>query len=310
MKKSFAGIIAIATMAMVGCTQEEQQLIQIDTNDVFTGIIKVDDSRTTLGENGKIIWSSTDAISIFKKSGYHQKYQVEAGGSAEAKFKYAGESQKHNVDLDKNYAVYPYSTNHIITAENKFELDLSSLEEQEYTENSFENGQSVMTAKSDNTELYFYNALSMIRFKLWSDVPGAYSINKITLTSANNNLNGNAIVNMTKDKPVAEFNGTGEKTSILNINEPVVLTEEGSINNGVATGGHDFYILVPAGEYAKEDLTILIEGEDENGERLEFTAKYPQDDQGLTLERSAIHTISHVFEEETWTGTIEPIFVP
>ena len=73
---------------------------------------------------------------------------------------------------------------------------------------------------------------------------------------------------MTKDKPVAEFNGTGEKTSILNINEPVVLTEEGNIDNGVATGGHDFYILVPAGEYAKEDLTILIEGEDENGEKL------------------------------------------
>ena len=166
-----------------------------------------------------------------------------------------------------------------------------------------------MTAKSDNTELYFYNALSMIRFKLWSDVPGAYSINKITLTSANNNLNGNAIVDMTNDKPVAVFNGTGEKTSILNINEPVVLTEEGNIDNGVATGGHVFYILVPAGEYAKEDLTILIEGEDENGEKLEFTAKYPQNDQGLTLERSAIHTISHVFEEETWTGTIEPIFV-
>ena len=309
MKKSFAGIIAIATMAMVGCTQEEQQLIKIDTNDVFTGIIKVDDSRTTLGENGKIIWSSTDAISIFKKSGYHQKYQVEAGGSAEAKFKYAGESQKHYVDLNKNYAVYPYSINHTITAENEFGLDLSSLKNQKYTENSFENGQSVMTAKSDNTELYFYNALSMIRFKLWSDVPGAYSINKITLTSANNNLNGNAIVDMTNDKPVAVFNGTGERTSILNINEPVVLTEEGSINNGVATGGHDFYILVPAGKYAKEDLTIFIEGEDENGDKLEFTAKYPQNNEGLTLERSAIHTISHVFEEETWTGTIEPIFV-
>lgn len=276
---------------------------------MFTGIIQLEDSRTSLGNNGMVIWSDNDVVSIFKKSGYHQKYQVENGGSANATFKYAGESQKHSVELDQNYAVYPYSVNHTITAEKEFRLDLSSLKNQVYTENSFENGQSVMTAKSANTELYFYNALSMIRFKLWSDVPGAYSINKITLTS-NNNLNGDATIDMTKDKQAAVFNGTGEKTSILTINEAVVLTEEGNIdNNGVATGGHDFYMLVPAGEYAKEDLTILIEGEDENGEDLKFEAKYPSDDEGLILERSAIHTISHEFTAETWTGVIEPSYI-
>ena len=310
MRNSFTGIFAIATMALMGCSQEDQQFVQQDTNEVFTGIIKVEDSRTSLGDNGMVIWSDNDVVSIFKKSGYHQKYKVEKGGNANATFKYAGESQEHNVELDKNYAVYPYSVNHTISAEKKFELELSSLENQVYTENSFENGKSVMTAKSANTELYFYNALSMIRFKLWSDVPGAYSINKITLTSKDNNLNGNATVDMTKDKPVAVFNENGEKTSILTIDEAVVLTEEGTIDdNGVATGGHDFYMLVPAGEYAKEDLTILIEGKDENGEELKFEAKYPSNDEGLTLERSAIHTISHEFTAETWTGVIEPSYV-
>lgn len=310
MRNSFTGIFAIATMALMGCSQEDQQFVQQDTNEVFTGIIKVEDSRTSLGDNGMVIWSDNDLVSIFKKSGYHQKYKVEKGGNANATFKYAGESQEHNVELDKNYAVYPYSVNHTISAEKKFELELSSLENQVYTENSFENGKSVMTAKSANTELYFYNALSMIRFKLWSDVPGAYSINKITLTSKDNSLNGNATVDMTKDKPVAVFNENGEKTSILTIDEAVVLTEEGKIDdNGVATGGHDFYMLVPAGEYAKEDLTILIEGEDENGEELKFEAKYPSNDEGLTLERSAIHTISHEFTAETWTGVIEPSYV-
>jgi len=310
MRNSFTGIFAIATMALMGCSQEDQQFVQQDTNEVFTGIIKVEDSRTSLGDNGMVIWSDNDVVSIYNKSGYHQKYKVEKGGNANATFKYAGESQEHNVELDKNYAVYPYSVNHTISAEKKFELELSSLENQVYIENSFENGKSVMTAKSANTELYFYNALSMIRFKLWSDVPGAYSINKITLTSNDNSLNGNATVDMTKDKPVAVFNENGEKTSILTIDEAVVLTEEGKIDdNGVATGGHDFYMLVPAGEYAKEDLTILIEGEDENGEELKFEAKYPSNDEGLTLERSAIHTISHEFTAETWTGVIEPSYV-
>ena len=127
MRNSFTGIFAIATMALMGCSQEDQQLVQKDTNEVFTGIIKVEDSRTSLGDNGMVIWSDNDVVSIFKKSGYHQKYKVEKGGNANATFKYAGESQEHNVELDKNYAVYPYSVNHTISAEKKFELELSSL---------------------------------------------------------------------------------------------------------------------------------------------------------------------------------------
>ena len=277
-----------------------------NTDETFTGVMEVTESRTALGEKGKVVWGANDSISIFKKSGYHQKYQVENGGGVEATFKYAGKSSKHGLDLTQNYAVYPYSANHTLTAEGVFTLDLSSLATQNYTEGSFENGKSVMTAKSDDTNLFFYNALSMICFKLWSVVPGDYSIKSITLTSASAVLNGIATVKMSAEQPVAEFT-SGTKEITLTCAEAVQLETEGSVSEeGVPTGGHDFYMLVPAGTYGVEDLTIKIEGTDANGKALVYEVKYPTEEKGaLELNRSEIFTIYKEFTEETWTGSIE-----
>lgn len=301
MKKIFTGICAVAAMALIGCSQEEQQFWVNETNESFSGVMEVNESRTTLGDDGKVVWSEADAISIFKKSGYHQKYQVENGGSIEATFKYAGESARHGLDLTQNYSVYPYSAGHTLTEAGVFTLDLSSLATQNYTENSFEDEKSVMTAKSTDTNLFFYNALSMIRFKLWSEVPGDYRIASITLTSASNILNGTATVDMSEDKPVAKFTA-GEYTTSLSCADPVVLEAGGSLVEGVATGGHDFYMMVPAGTFAAEDLTIRIEGTDGNGNGLVYEVEYPEE---LTLERSKIFTIYKKFSEEVWTGSIE-----
>ena len=38
-------------------------------------IVEVD-SRTSMGTDGSVLWSDGDAISLFKKTGYHQKYNV------------------------------------------------------------------------------------------------------------------------------------------------------------------------------------------------------------------------------------------
>ncbi len=300
MKKLFAGFFAIASIAVVGCSHEELVTTN-DGNEVFNGIIEMPETRTSLGVNGSTVWSDDDAVSIFKKSGYLQKYQVEAGGDAVATLKYADYSVKHNVDLTQNYAVYPYSEYHTIDSAGNLTLDLSFLAEQSYVENTFENGKSVMVAKSDNSDLSFFNALSMLRVKLCSEAPGDYNIKSITLTSATKALNGMATVDMSKDKQPAVFTSSNadNKSITLNCDGEIMLEE---LCDG--TGGHDFYILVPATTFPANDLTITIEGVDVNGEDVTYSSTYPS---ALTLERSGITTIHHEFEAADWVGTIEPL---
>ena len=300
MKKLFAGFFAIASIAVVGCSHEESVTMN-DRNEIFNGIIEMPMTRTSLGADGSTVWSDGDAVSIFKKSGYLQKYEVEAGGDAVATLKYADYSVKHNVNLTQNYAVYPHSEYHTIDSEGNLTLDLSFLAEQSYVENTFENGKSVMVAKSANSDLSFFNALSMLRVKLCSEAPGDYNIKSITLTSATKALNGMATVDMSKDKQPAVFTSSNatNKSITLNCDEEIMLEE---LCDG--TGGHDFYILVPATTFPANDLTITIEGVDVNGEDVTYSSTYPS---VLTLERSGITTIHHEFEAADWVGTIEPL---
>ena len=66
MKKLLLGSMAIATLAMVGCTNENDLLFDENTQEVFSGEIITSNSRTSLGENGKVLWSDGDAINLFK----------------------------------------------------------------------------------------------------------------------------------------------------------------------------------------------------------------------------------------------------
>ena len=300
MKKRVTGFVAILSMALIGCTKEEATITN-GTNDAYTAIIEVEQTRTNLGSDGSTLWSDEDAVSIFKSSGYHQKYVVEAGGSSTATLKYGGVSSQHGVNMAHNYAVYPYSANHTIDAQEMLTLDLSTLAEQSYVEGSFDNQKAAMTAKSDDKNLSFFNVLSTLRIKLCSDVPGDYSIKSITLTSATQPLNGVATVDMSMDKQPAVFTSAAveSRSTKLTCVEAVMLNEPCD----ETTGGHDFYILLPATVFPANDLTIKIEGEDVNGQDLVYEATYPLE---LALVRSGITTIHHNFEAADWVGNIEP----
>ena len=301
MKNLFASFIVIASISLFSCTKETQSIIS-ETNEDFTGVLISDDTRTSLGDDGSTVWSDRDEVSIFKKNGYHQKYQVKRGGNTSAVLSYVHGSSKKGAALDHNYAVYPYSANHAI-AQEVFNLDLSFLAEQTYTEGSFDNNKSVMVAKSDDTNLAFFNALSILRVKLCSEVPGDYSIKSITVTSATQPINGTATLDMSVSKQPAVFNSTAaeNKSTTLVCSEAVMLTDE---NCNDTEGGHDFYILMPAATFPAKDLTIKIIGEDANGEDVVYEAQYPTE---LVLARSGITTIHHKFVADDWQGYIEPV---
>ena len=126
MKKLLTVSVIVASMAMAGCSQKEM-LSYDNGNEKFVGTIVLQDTRTGLGTGGTTIWNDDDAVSIFKRSGYHQMYQVEAGGSNTATLVYADVSVPNALSLtDYNQAVYPYSAGNSIDADEVISLDLSS----------------------------------------------------------------------------------------------------------------------------------------------------------------------------------------
>ena len=203
MKKFLLGSLAFATMALTSCVQENEDLLN-NTFEVFSGEIIPSNSRTSLGSDNSVLWSDGDAINLFKKTGYYQKYKVKQGGSATAVFVYDNVNTKGS-ELDQHYAVYPYAETNSINGQT-ISLDLSSLTNQTYTASSFEEEKAVMVAKSTTTNLPFMNALSVIRVNLnigGAVIDATVSSIKITSTDEDINLTGNATVDMSQDKQPA-----------------------------------------------------------------------------------------------------------
>ncbi len=288
MKKFLLGSLAFATMALTSCVQENEDLLN-NTFEVFSGEIITSNSRTSLGSDNSVLWSDGDAINLFKKTGYYQKYKVEKGGSATASFVYADVNTTGS-PLDQHYAVYPYAETNSISG-HTISMDLSSLANQSYTASSFEEEKAVMVAKSTTTNLPFMNALSVIRVNL--NIGGAVidaTVSSIKIASAANALTGNATVDMSQDKPQAVIAADGGKE--------ITLTAD---NVALSQKMTPFYIMFPAGAYADKDLTVevtaVLNGENK---KCEFTLP------AVTLERSVITTLSKTFlDDNEWTGTTE-----
>ena len=288
MKKLFLGSLAFAAMALTSCSEENEALLN-NTFEVFTGEIVTSESRTSLGSDNSVLWSDDDAINLFKKTGYYQKYKVKQGGSTTASFVYDDVNVTGNT-LDQHYAVYPYSVNNTISGQT-ITVDLSTLANQTYTEDSFEEGKAVMVAKSETTNLPFKNALSVIRVNL--NIGGPVidaTVSSIKITSADKALTGMATVDMSQEKQPAVVAADGGK--VITLTAPnVKLSKEMT----------PFYIMFPAGNYAENELTVEVTAVI-NGERKVCEFPLP----AVEIKRSMIKTLEKTFDDdEEWTGSTE-----
>ena len=287
-------------MAMVSCSQDEEQwVLGGDTFEDFTGEIVTDGSRTSMGTDGSVLWSENDTISLFKKTGYHQKYKVAASGSASTTFKYGGYSSGKGATQTMHYAVYPFAEGNSVSG-TTLTLDLSSLATQSYTANTFENGKAVMVAKSENTALRFTNAFSLVNFQLTAQAGEAPDekilVNSIKVESATLPLAGTATVDMSQEKPAAVFASTGSKSITLTCENTVELS---------ATTATNFYVLMPAVTFPANDLTITIHAtvaEEAKEYVVTMTSEVP-------LLRSKVTTLTKTLEFDDWTGVTSAIVV-
>lgn len=283
MKKLLLGSLALATFAFVSCSEDNEHLNNGNTQEIFSGEILSVSSRTSLGENGEVKWSDNDAINLFKKTGYYQKYVVKTGGNTSADFVY-GNVNVTGTALDQHYAVYPYHENNTISGQT-ITLDLSSLANQTYTVGSFENEKAAMVAKSTTTALSFTNALSVACFKLSIKEPVMdATVNSIKISSTTS-LTGTATVDMSQDRQPAKVTGDGKEITLTCTNG-IVLSETVT----------PFYVAIPANTYSDLKITINAVINKENKE-------YTYSLENITFERSKIFNITKVFDKDgDWAG--------
>lgn len=284
-------MLAISSILIGSCSQDSDYFEETET---IQGQIMESSSRTYL-DNGQVFWKASDAISIFLKKGFHQQWELSSGeNTTTATFNFK-KSIGNCQELDCHYAIYPFSGEYTLNADQTIEVDLTSWAEQNYTEDSFEDDKSFMTGKTENLNIPFYNAHSLAKVNLSTDVPGSYSITSVSFTSSSTALNGKAVIDMTKDKPIvslAETDEASNKTNTLKCTSGIILEVEPKA----------FYILMPTGTFNK--LTLNVEGVNElDGTPMSWSKTY---DEEITFKRSLIETFELVFEADDFSGSINP----
>lgn len=259
MKKVFIGLLAFAAIAMTGCQNEINEGIEANKEGfkVFSGEIEQAEAenRTTLNEQGQVIWSGEEQINVFAE-GASYNYTVATGeGTKEVTFDVVENGEGVPAEFEgTHYAVYPYSANHSVDAEGGFTLDMSGLAEQNAPAvDTYAHGAGYAIAQSNNTEFFFQNVLAAmdVEFSLeGNEFAEMITINKITVTSAEGySLTGTATAKV-GEAAVITANGGNQ----------IVYTVEGATID--AATKYNCIIMVPAVEKAAfTGLTLKVEGE-------------------------------------------------
>ena len=135
--KKFLSLLLPLAMLVSGCTQEELQNDQLDSQDgrIFTASFEQNETRTYLEEGNLLRWNAGDQISLFDGNTLNRQYQFdgETGDNA-GTFSIVNKPFGTVNDLNSHYAVYPYASDVKISEGGVITAMLPSV--QNYAENS------------------------------------------------------------------------------------------------------------------------------------------------------------------------------
>ena len=259
MKKILSIIFFFAALAC-GCSEEDLLVNQAENPEyiTFTAAFEQNESRTYVEEGNLLCWNKGDQISMFpgKTLNYTYKFDGETGDN-NGTFSYLNKPFGSSVDLDCNYAVYPYSADTKISPKGEITAILPAV--QNYAENSFGLGTNVMVATTmdtDDTVLKFKNVGGCLKLQLYGD---DVTVKSITLTGNNNEkLAGKTIVKAAYDQiPTLSMADDATHTITLECGE-----------NGVKIGSSPetataFWMTVPPTTFTK-GFTVTVTDVDGN----------------------------------------------
>ena len=201
-KLSFLSLLLIA---FTGCQIEELETPVQETipeNEMATYYVGIDsdiETRTSLSNEGKILWSVGDKMNIFFGVNNNSKdalVLMRGEGTEDGSFygPYIASTDLNN--LHQTVIVYPYDENMTCTPNDDktvFQINTTLKSVQQYTEGSFANGAYPMVGVTENLKevvVKTKNVVSGMNLKLKGDA----SISKIVLSSDNLALAGPATI--------------------------------------------------------------------------------------------------------------------
>ena len=232
MKKLFKTLpLALIVMSIYSCTSDDETVQDVNDNSsvvtTFTCTQENDGTTTkaALGSEGKILWESGDAISIFDGNKANYKYSLgsESNGKSTGTFSGTGAVTGPYV------AVYPYTAGATLNNDGTVS-NIVLPDEQEAVAGGFDPKAALMIAKSETTTLTFKNAVGFIK------VTPQFDCKKIILRAADKTqpLAGKGTIKFDgSDNPYIDFTDSKELSYSITL-------------SGTITSGKAYYIAVPA----------------------------------------------------------------
>lgn len=264
MKKITNSLIAISAMLVAfSCTKDLADTTTITTNGKQLELTAaIDASRVAREDDGKLSWTTEDALGLFVGSDINIKASTNAELLAANKFVAEGLTAESGTI----YAYYPYNT-FATQSTGVSDVWLSIAQGQtQSAKNVFDAGK-YFTMVSNATEwdgvtmptLQFTAAGSALRFKIY-DTSGVYAAEKVTAVEvvSDNALVGGYQYNLaTREYNMAS--SINRKAAIVNLAEPFAVSDNGDVYMAVLPGNHTPKIVVrtDGGAHVFEFTSVL-----------------------------------------------------
>lgn len=246
MNKRF--VAAVIATSLTACQQESFE-VRTDSDNYYASVETfATGTKTALGENRSVVWSSEDRIAIFEGKDVGHAYQVLDSYVGKSSGEFAEVeglvTEGIGAAIDGTVAVYPFNEGLTVTSGDNGDYVIEGVtfpSEQKYVAGSFSDEAFPMVAVTSDKNLSFKNVGGVLKLSL----TGSYSVSKITLTGNSGELlSGPATVTLGSDgipsvtmsddastsvtlvcDPAVELDP--EKTTDFNISIPPTVFEEG-----------------------------------------------------------------------------------
>lgn len=257
----------------------------------ITVSISQNETKTSVTEDLKVVWSRGDEIAVFDRFQKNSRYRISEGvGSAMAKFTFVEEDDVECEELKKIIAWYPYqqSLDYWVDEFPPYG-DVVTIElpkYQSYAENGFGVGANPMVAVAEDIEsdaLFFQNILGAVRLKIKGDKKVS-----VIIMDTDRRLSGeaNVVINKTDDKyyDIGVYPSIywypEEYNVVLTCDEPVQLDE-----NEAA----EFWFMVPPATYKWMSFSIYCD---------DGSVMRKRTDKEVVINRSGVKTFKEFRYEE------------
>lgn len=229
MKKRFAFVLMMA-LAVCGCQTGELDVCDSESK-VFTATVE-EGTKTSMNENGNVLWKKGDQVSVYAGNTLNKQYQVtdDSDGKTSGTLLSVSDLGLTAVtQIDCNVAYYPYSEENILKKpDGGYIVVIPALPAvQNYAEDSFGNGafpMAAVTSSVSETNLKFRNVLGGVKLQL----KGTAKIASVSITGNSDEIlcgPGEVTVSNTENPAISLTDETA-RTVTLDCGDGVQLNEE------------------------------------------------------------------------------------